>query len=306
MWHYVIPHFDTFLRELQLSTDDRNDASTKAERVARSLFAKYYPNQTFTHDCYLPVGSYGRGTATKPCTDLDLLFILPNEVFARINALLGNKQSQLLREMRETLVWTFPRTDLRADRQVVVAPFETYAVEIVPAFRLDDGTFLTANSNDGGSWRISAPFAEYNHLHAADIASDGKAAHLTMMAKAWNRECNVGLKSTSIEVLASIFASQWIYRDKGLFWYDWMIRDFFAFLFPYLNGWTRIIGTNDLIQLGDEWRTKLESAYNRSLKACEYEHADYGLAAAYEWQKIFGNQFKTTMHLIPALAAAIR
>jgi len=95
-----------------------------------------------------------------------------------------------------------------------------------------------------------------------------------------------------------------IYRDKGLFWYDWMIRDFFAFLFPYLDGSTNIIGTADVVPLGDEWRTKLETAYNRAMKACEYEHADRGLSAAIEWEKIFGSRFKTTMHLIPALVAA--
>jgi hypothetical protein len=35
VWNYVIPHFSGFLRELELSTDDRNDADGKAERIAR-------------------------------------------------------------------------------------------------------------------------------------------------------------------------------------------------------------------------------------------------------------------------------
>lgn len=304
MWHYVIPHFTSFLKELQLSDDDRANANGKAERIAKSLFSKYYPNQTFSSASYLIVGSYGRGTASRPCTDLDLLFILPNGEWDRIARLTGNRQSQLLREVKEALIWSCPRTDLRADGQVVLAPFETYAVEVVPAFRLHDGRFVTANTADGGSWQFSNPVAEYDNLRAGDLASDGKATHLTMMAKAWNRECNVGLKSTSVEVLASVFASQWIYRDKGTFWYDWMIRDFFAFLFAYLNGSTQIMGTDRIIPLGDEWKSKLESAYNRALKACEYEHADRGLSAAIEWQKIFGSQFRTMMHLLSALAAA--
>jgi len=81
---------------------------------------------------------------------------------------------------------------LRADGQVVLAPFETYAVEVVPAFRLHDGRFVTANTPmaEAGSF----PTLSLNTKPAAgDLASDGKATHLTMMAKAWNRECNVAL-----------------------------------------------------------------------------------------------------------------
>jgi len=305
LWQYVIPHFTRFLTELQLSDDDRADANAKAERIAKSLFTKYYPNQTFTTDCYLQVGSYGRGTAARPCTDLDMLFILPDSDCGRIARLAGNKQSYLLREIKDALLWTFPRTDLRADGQVVIAPFDTYAVEVVPAFRLGDGTFLTANTADGGSWGISNPLAEYKHLHDADLASNWKATHLTILAKAWQKECNVELKSISIEVLASIFVTQWPNRDKGLFWYDWMVRDFFAFLFPYLNGWTRIMGTTRTIQLGNEWESKLRTAYNRALKACEYERSNLGFSAELEWRKIFGSQVvKLTM--LPFLATAAR
>lgn len=302
MWIHVIPHFSGFLRELFLTDDDCRDAEGKADRVARSLFARYYPDQVFRPDCYLTVGSYGRGTAGRPCTDVDMLFILPDPVCGRIDQLLGNKQSQLLRELKDTLINTFPRTDLRADGQVVLAPFETYAVEVVPAFRLGDGKFLTCDTSDGGRWRVSNPVAEYNHLHNADLATNWKATHLTLMAKAWKRECNVELKSTSIEVLASIFVSQWQHRAHDIYWYDWMVRDFFAFLFPYLNGRTRIVGTDDWLELGDAWGTKLQTAYSRALKACDYERADNGLSAALEWRKIFGNQFPLALHYLPLLA----
>ena len=85
MWNYVIPHFNQFLSDLQLEPKHRADAEGKAERIAKSLFAKYYPNQlVFDPNCYLEVGSYGKGNATQPCTDLDMVFILPDEVCGRI------------------------------------------------------------------------------------------------------------------------------------------------------------------------------------------------------------------------------
>jgi hypothetical protein len=303
VWIHVIPHFSGFLQELFLTPDDHRDATGKADRVARSLFARYYPDQIFTSNCYKIVGSYGRETAGRPCTDVDMLFLLPITEWSRVNQRQGNKQSQLLQEVKDTLLYTFPRTALRADGQVVMAPFDTYAVEIAPAFARTDGTFLTCDTNDGGSWRVSNPDAEYDHLHNADLATNWKATRLTLMAKAWARECNVELKSTSIEVLASIFVSQWPHRIYDLYWYDWMIRDFFAFLHNYVvGGWTRIVGTEDKIQLGDAWVSKLETAYARALKACEYERADDGDAAAREWRKIFGSQFPGPIDYLTLLA----
>jgi hypothetical protein len=295
LWRYVIPHFEQFLGELELKLPERLDAEGKADRIARSLFAKYYPDQVFTPACYLKVGSYGKATATRPRTDLDMLFVLPWDVYARIEALTGNKQSQLLQEVRRTVLGTFPNTEIAADGQAVVAPFQTYNVDVVPAFRFITGDFtgqyFIADTTDGGQWRLSNPVAEYNWLRQVDAAWAGKATHLIKMLKAWKRECNVEIKSICLEVLANVFVSQWEHRHQTIFYYDWMMRDFFAFMLYYVNGWARPAGITEQILLGDCWESKCGTAYNRALKACEYERADDDITAALEWQKIFGSQF---------------
>jgi Second Messenger Oligonucleotide or Dinucleotide Synthetase domain len=303
MWIHVIPHFSRFLQELELKPWERSDAESKAERVAHCLHAKYYGGD-FNPHCYLKVGSYGKGTATRPPSDLDMLFLIPSTEFARVNQTVGNKQSQLLQEVKRALEWTFPRTDLRADGQVVVAPFQTYNVDVTPAFLCKDGTYLTANTASGGSWRVSNPVAEYQLLTTVNSACAGKATDLSKMLKAWKRECSVDIKSISLEVLACGFVEQWPHRMRDLYWYDWMIRDFFEFMLRYKNGWTLVAGTSDKIQLGDSWFSKCESAYNRSLKACDYERSDYAYLAADEWQKIFGQQFTALTAFARVMAAS--
>ncbi len=290
MWDHVIPHFTRFLNDLELESKERADAESKADRIARSLWSSYYGGE-FDSRCYVKVGSYGKLTATRPKSDLDMLFLLPTDEYFRINQLAGNKQSQLLGEVKETLEVTFPLTDLRADGQVVVAPFQTYEVEIIPAFRWDDKTFITAHTEDGGSWRPSNPAVEYEWLRWADSVSLGKATHLTKMLKAWKRECSVELKSVSLEVLACVFVSQWKHRDQTLFYYDWLVRDFFQFLSPYVNGWTLVPGTNEKIYLGNSWASKCENAFKRAFKAEDYERQNDEQAASDEWRKIFGQQF---------------
>jgi len=295
LWQYVIPHFEQFLGEVELKDPERLDAEGKAERIAKSLFAKYYPNQVFTAWSYVKVGSYGKGTATRPPSDLDMLFVLPWDVYTRIEALTGNKQSQLLQEVRRSLLVAFPNTEISADGQAVVAPFQSYSADIVPAFRFTSGElagqYLIADTTDGGRWRFSNPVAEYNWLRQVDAASAGKATHLIKMLKAWKRECNVEIKSICLEILANVFVTQWEYRHQTIFYYDWMIRDFFAFMLNYVNGWAQPAGITEQILLGDCWASKCRSAYGRALKACDYERADDGFAASSEWQKIFGSQF---------------
>ncbi len=300
MWTHVIAHFEQFLAELELKKTQRLDAEGKADRIARSLFSKYWPNQTFDPSYYLKVGSFGKGTATRPPTDLDMLFVLPADVYERINALAGNKQSQLLQEVKRSILLTFPNTDVSADGQAVVAPFQTYNVDIVPAFRYVSGEltgqYLIADPTASGRWRLSNPIAEYNWLRNTDAETAGKATHLIKMLKAWKRECNVEIKSVCLEILASVFVSRWAYRHQTIFYYDWMIRDFFAFMLTHGAGATaKPAGLAENIPFGELWQSKAKSAYARALKACDFEYNDNEVAAALEWQKVFGTQFHVTL-----------
>ena len=225
-----------------------------------------------------------------------MLFILPWEEYTRIDALTGNKQSQLLQDVRRTLLVTFPNTEIGADGQAVVAPFQTYNVDIVPAFYFTvgdlAGQYMIADTTYGGRWRCSNPVAEYNWLRQVDLASAGKATHLIKMLKAWKHECNVDIKSISLEILAELFVAQWEYRHQTTYYYDWMIRDFFAFMLNYVNGWVRPAGITEQITLGNCWESKCRTAYARALKACDHERADDALSASSECQKIFGSQFQ--------------
>jgi hypothetical protein len=195
-----------------------------------------------------------------------MLFILPNDVYWRFEKVQGNKQSQLLQEVKGALVWTFPTTPLRADGPVIAAPFISYHVEVLPAFRRDDGTYVTGHTSNGGSWRLSNPVAEYQELQYVDQISAGKGTQLNKMIKAWRRECTVDIKSISLEKLVNVFIEQWYWRNQTLYYYDWMVRDFFEFLLRYVNGRTQVPGTSEWNDLGDSWASKCQSAYDRAVK----------------------------------------
>lgn len=297
MYRHVVSHFQNFLSGLEPSASAKSDAIAKAERAARSLFASYYGGRPFAADCFLVVGSHGKGLATKRRTDVDVLFQLPSEVYDRTERRSGNKQSGLLQEVREVLLGTFPRTAISADGQIIELPFETCKVEVVPAFRIISGPhagqWLTPNSGGGGSWRFSNPTAEARWVTAVDAASGSKASHLVKMLKTWKQECDVPIKSICLEVAAMVFVNQWQYRtNTGLGYHDFMVRDFFEFFLRYVGGFAKPAGIEEWIPIGSDWEARCRRAYQHALSACALEMGDDAASASNEWGQIFGSQFQ--------------
>ncbi len=288
MWIGVRQRFRRFHEDLTLTREQVDDGLTKQLGVRQSLQRAYYDQPTDNPPGFI-VGSWGKGTAIRPPTDVDVFFELPVEVYHRINSNSGNVQSQLLQEVRGHLARTYPQTTMRGDGQVVTVGFNTIAVEVVPAFRYDgQGRFYMPNTNGGGSWRLVDPVAEIATIESADRASIGNARALARMMKTWKRECGVPLKSFQVELLVAEFISNYAYREHDYYWYDWFMRDFFIFLCG--KAWANITvpGTREVINLGNDWHSRALSARDRALKACEYEYNDLTVLAGEEWQKIFG------------------
>ena len=115
------------------------------------------------------------------------------------------------------------------------------------------------------------------------------------MLKAWQAWCSVPIKSFCLELLASEFIAQSPWRLKDWFYFDWIMRDFFAFLYHRANGTILVPGTFEVIALGDAWQSRTLSAYQRAVKACDFERDNYVTDAGDEWQKIFGSDIPRTV-----------
>jgi hypothetical protein len=177
---------------------------------------------------------------------------------------------------------------IRADGQVVEIPFNSISIEIVPAFRLQNGNVWICDTNDGGRYKTVAPEAEGKSLSDSDTAYNGNTRALVRMAKRWKDECNVPIKSFQLEILAQVFLRSWPHSRNDIFWYDWMVRDFFAFLIQHQNGNVTFPVTGEVSLLGSEWLSKAQTAYNNAVEACVCERDNYERLAGQSWQKVFG------------------
>jgi hypothetical protein len=287
-WLYVTQRFSQLLENLKITPDQQKDGQTKHSGVSACLNQHYWNFQSETANCVL-IGSWGKLSRVRPSRDVDLIFLLPYDVYHRFQAREGNKQSQLLQEVKGVLATKYNRTSsIKADGQVIVVPFNQTPIEIAPGFRCQDGSIIICDTNQGGRYKFSTAEPEANELIASDKKWNGNTRALARLLKQWQREKNVPLKSFQLERLAIEFLESWPYSQYNIFWYDWMIRDFFAFLLGRKN--TNIImpGTREVIWLGSDWQSRVQAAYQHAINACIYEHANCNVLACNEWNEIFG------------------
>lgn len=289
MWIGVTKRFTEFYGNIRLTDDQLKDGRTKHAGVRKRLNSYYHGLDSETANSFL-VGSWGKLTHTRPPRDIDLYFELPPEVYNRLQNHTGNRQSALLQEVKLVLETTYPTTAMRGDGQVVVVKFSSMNVEVVPVFCLTSGQYYVCNTHDGGSYMAADPKAEEKYISTVHAANNNNLRPIVRMLKTWQQYCGVPLKSFQLELLAADYLTGSPWRQNGYFYYDWLMRDFFAYLLTKEHLYVTVPGTGELIWLGDEWKSRCESAYSRALKACEYETKDMVIHAGEEWQKIFGNQ----------------
>lgn len=287
MWIYVRRRFSQLLANLTITDRQCEDGQTKQAGIRACLNRHYWGTSSETANSFL-IGSWGKLMQVRPSRDVDIMFLLPAKVYQRFQQRDGNRQSQLLQEVKGVLAATYGQTTMRGDGQVVVVPFNTMPMEVVPGFRCNNGSIIICDTNDGGRYMTSTAEAEANEMETSNLAWNGNTRALARMMKCWQRERNVPLKSFQLERLAVEFMRQWPHRDRDVFWYDWMIRDFLAYLIGRASGLLLMPGTGEVIPLGSDWLSRAQAASGAAVEACNNERDNYGALAGTEWEKIFG------------------
>lgn len=288
----VAENFETFCYNLIVS--NKTIISDRYKRITKRLNLDYYSSESETsHSLYL--GSYGRNTAIKGLSDLDMLFRLPNSAYHRFNNYVGNGQSALLQEVKRSLQKTYSNTDVGGDGQVVIVSFTDGMIfEILPAFLNDNGESYTyPNSKDGGSWKTTNPKPEIDAMRLRDSTYKGNLRRLCRMMRAWKGRNDVSIKGLLIDTLAYQFIGSWENRDKSYLYYDYMARDFLLYLANQDTNkqyWTAPGSGAYVYKIGN-FQYKAKQAYNISLEAIDYDSKDMPYTASGKWREIFGTKY---------------
>lgn len=286
-WIYVSQRFNTFLSNITLTDAQMEDGRTKISGVVKCLNKHYWGIESDnTH--HMLGGSWGKQTRVRPPRDIDIIFFLPVKVYNRFKLRSDNIQSQLLQEVKSVLTATYSSTTMRGDGQVVTVGFNSFMVEVVPAFELDNGKFWICDTNQNGQYKTIDPVTENKSFDTADKQWNRNARDLVRMLKTWQDYCNVPIRSFILEQLVMEFLKQWQFAGNSSFYYDWIVRDFFAYMLTRADGIILMPGTSEIISIGSDWVSRANSASKVAIIACENEKMNSDIPATSEWQKIFG------------------
>lgn len=277
--------FQDFLENLQI--DNADDISKKYKRITKNLNTTFRESSSETNNS-LQVGSYGRYTAIKGISDLDMIYQLPYDLYQTYNSRSGNGQSELLQTVKNSILGTYPRTDIRGDGQVVVISFDNYQVEVCPAFLLTDGTYKYPDSNNNGSWKITKPKQEIEAVRNMNIASNGNMRRLAKMCRAWKNKNGVKIGGLLIDTFCYNFLhanSQ--HRETSYSGYDVLVRDFFEYLKNLDNDQKYWLapGSNQKVYRKGRFTAKAKKAYK---KVCEAIDKNANKTVYSIWRKVFG------------------
>lgn len=285
--------FSSFCSELRIGQQLRDSIAYRAGRMTRQLNEDFRATSSETANRFY-AGSYGRETAIKGVSDIDVVFVLPYSVYAQYNAYSGNKQSSLLQAVRSSLQKTYPSSQVAGDGQVVAIEFtDNITFEILPAFINDDESYTFADANNGGSWRTCKPKHEIDAFAVRDGACNGNLRELGRMVRAWRDYNSVPMSGMLIDALAYQFIETWPQRDKSYAYYDWLTRDFFGFLAqqsPSQTYWYAP-GSGSYVRRTGSFEYKARQAELRAQEAIAHLQRQEHWAAKQKFRVIYGTDF---------------
>lgn len=284
--------FSAFCSNLRMSDNTVSNVRMRYHRITKRLNCDF--RGIDSDNLYsLYVGSYGRGTAIH-VSDIDILYIMPPEYYTKYDSYKGNGQSALLQDVKKSIAKTYTNTEISGDGQVVKVSFSDGVVfEVVPCFKLTDGSFWYPDTHNGGSWKITNPKPEINAINDLNNKTNKNLKRLCRMIRAWKDYCNVPMGGLLIDTFAYRFLKDWKYNDKSYLYYDWMTRDFFKYLSEQNDNqsYWQAVGSNQYIYPKGKFAAKARTAYNNALNAIKYEEQNNEAMSNYYWRKIYGTKF---------------
>lgn len=276
--------FDALLANLKVG-DTATSIASRRDDIAKALNTDFRKAESCA--AYrLMVGSFGRHTAIKSISDLDMIFILPPNIRSAYNNETGPRR--ILERVREVLSARYPKTEVRVDQCVVRVQFvsNSFRFEIQPAFENTDGSFSYPDTK-AKNWKITKPRKEITETKACNERTSMNMRRLARMVRAWKNANGVNMGGLLIDTLVYKFFEQTEdYDAAGANSFGFMVRDFFKFLKdqPEQNYYLAL-GSQQRVYIKEKFQPKAKSAYNRCLEAIEYEGK---LLANKKWREVFG------------------
>lgn len=280
----VSEDFEAFLANIKVANNAQ--ISKRYGEITKALNREFRETESSIANS-LQVGSYGRKTAIKGISDLDILYIMPASAWSDYEY---SGQSKLLKKCADAISSRYPTTTVKVDRLVVQVTYQNFTVEVQPVFEQIGQRYKYPDTYNGGSWKITKPRDEMSEIATVDTDKNGNLRILCKIARAWKNKHGVGLGGLVIDTYAYRFLSGVdTYNSTGFASVGRMARDFFEYLAGQPKvGRIHALGSNQWVKIRGAFRKKARRAFEMAEDALSSE----GERIANEkWRKLFGRGF---------------
>jgi hypothetical protein len=280
----IAEDFKTFLDGIKI--DNAATISLRYGEITAALNKNFRQTESKTENS-LQVGSYGRWTAIKGISDLDMIYVMPA---TKWDIYKYGGQYALLRDAKDAIKRRYPSTIVKVDRLVVRVLYKDFHIEVMPAFKLMDGSYRYPDTAKSGSWKITKPQAELDEIKVANDRKNGNLRRLCKMVRAWKNKNGIAIGGLLIDTLAYKFLeSTDVYDRSSYYYYDYMCRDFFKFLAdqPKQSEYAAL-GSRQRVRVKKQFNRKAKKAYELCLKAIEASGQNN---ERQKWRDMFGNAY---------------
>lgn len=280
----IAEDFEQFLKNLRVDMPDT--ISLRYGEITAALNRKFRNTESDTSNS-LRVGSYGRWTAIKGVSDLDMLYIMPSSKWQDYK---DGGQYALLSDVRTAIRDRYPLTIVKVDRLVVQVLYKDFHIEVQPVFESPDGSFRYPDTKDGGSWKTTKPREEIAEMAEANGRKNRNLRRLCKMTRAWKNKSGVAMGGLLIDTLVYNFLeSTDYYDDLSYYYYDFMCRDFFEYLSNEADHeFYAAVGSRQRVRVKKKFQRRAKSAYELCAKAIA---ASGQKNERQKWRDVFGKSY---------------
>jgi hypothetical protein len=283
--------FGEFLSNLEIT--DRQEALVSQRR--RSTVAALARELTLHPEESKLIGSYDRHTLIRYLSegDVDVMVILHHGENDQWHNAAGT--TGVLDRFKAILDRAFPNTEKRRDRNCISMKFSEFRLDVVPAFKYNEGYYVIPDSVRR-AWIPTDPPGFAERITQANKQMDGTFVPLMKMVKAWNRAVGWPIRSFHVECMMHAHFQTYTQR----YTYPSMLCAFLGALPRYLAGprFDPVTGDRVDAYLDNSAReTDRQIAIKKAeaaTDAAEEAHSDqdkYPVVAIGEWKRLMGEFF---------------
>ena len=278
--------FDIFHQRLTPNTTEAN--ASVSHRA--SLESCLKTNHKMTN--FFKTGSNGNGTSISGHSDTDYFAVLPADQ-------LTTDSYYSLTKVKESLDTRFPKTGVRISTPAIVVPFGSERwedIEVTPAdyVKKENGYDVYDIADGNRGWMKASPDAHNAYVRSVNTKLLNKVKPLIRFIKAWKYYRDVPINSFFLELRTTKYAS-----GESSIVYSIDIKNLLKnMLDSKIASIQDPMGVSGLIApcKTDAYKqdalTKLETAYNRAVKAYELEQAGKIQEAFAMWNTFFNGKFQ--------------